>query len=204
MATDGCRRRSSAGPVIYRADRVGQGGRSFVMLKLRTMRLGLEGQGAITSATDPRIFPVGRWIRRLKLDELPQLVNVVQGDMALVGPRPEATEVVRDAYEPWMLETLTVPPGITGPGSLRYIRQERELPDSPVEAAQVYVTELLPQKLARELVYVRNRCFRYECQLILRTILSVVGAEGLMARSIEREALKAQEILSLANSERGR
>ncbi len=100
-------RLSSPGPVIFRATRVGKGGMLFTMYKLRTMHAGAAAQGTITGSADPRIFPAGRWIRRLKLDEVPQLVNVTAGQMAFVGPRPEAPEVVDNNYLPWMLETLS-------------------------------------------------------------------------------------------------
>lgn len=168
-------KKSDSGPVLYRAARAGVGGRPFLMYKLRTMRQHADTLGSITAAADARIFPVGRLLRKLKLDELPQLANVVTGDMALVGPRPEAMDIVNDHYRPWMMETLTVPPGITGPGSLHYIEQEKELPADPSEALRVYVETLLPRKLAYELVYVRSRSFRYELQLIGRTLLGVLG-----------------------------
>src|SRR5664279_3229712 len=94
---------SSRGPLLFRAIRVGKSGESFVMLKFRTMREPVLGEAArITGGHDSRVFPVGRALRRLKLDELPQLANVVRGDMVLVGPRPEDPSVVADFYTPFM------------------------------------------------------------------------------------------------------
>lgn len=184
-----------AGPVLYRATRAGVGGRPFVMLKLRTMRTGFGGQGSITGSDDQRILPAARLLRRLKIDELPQLINVVRGDMAIVGPRPEAIDIVRQHYQPWMMETLDVPPGITGPGSLHYAEQERQLPREAEEALPFYVSELLPEKLAYELVFVRSRSLGYELQLIMRTVCRIVGfqVDGRWGR-IEAEG--AQMILA--------
>lgn len=187
---------SSRGPVIYRARRAQAGGGEFVMYKLRTMHVGSDSGGSITAGDDSRIFPVGRQLRRFKLDELPQLVNVVGGQMALVGPRPEATDIVASSYKPWMHETLRVPPGITGPGSLRFIQQERELPVDIKAAAQVYADVLLPHKLAYELVYIRNPTLGYEMQLMIRTVLGVIGVERLMRGRIQEESRRATAILA--------
>lgn len=188
-------KKSDPGPVLYRAARAGVGGRPFAMYKLRTMRQHSDALGSITAAADTRIFPAGGLLRKLKLDELPQLANVVTGDMALVGPRPEAVDIVNDHYRPWMMETLTVPPGITGPGSLHYIEQEKELPPDPSEALRVYVETLLPRKLAYELVYVRSRSFRYELQLIGRTLLGVLGRQRDGDRIGRMETTQALRIL---------
>ena len=127
-------RLSSPGPVLHRAERAGRGGVPFTMYKLRTMRVDSAGVGRITAGRDPRILPVGRVLRRAKLDELPQLVNVLRGEMALVGPRPEDLSIVREHYDAMMWESLDVPPGVTSPGSLHYFADEADLPDDPVAA----------------------------------------------------------------------
>lgn len=189
-------KKSDPGPVLYRAARAGIGGRPFVMYKLRTMRQRTDSLGSITAAGDSRIFPAGRMLRKLKIDELPQLANVVSGEMALVGPRPEAVDIVNDHYRPWMMETLSVPPGITGPGSLHYIEQEGELPTDPSAALRVYVETLLPRKLAYELVYVRSRSVRYELQLIGRTLLGVAGRRAENDRVGRTETSRAMSILA--------
>lgn len=188
-------KKSDPGPVLYRAARAGVDGQPFVMYKLRTMRQYTDSLGSITAAGDARIFPAGRLLRKLKLDELPQLINVVAGQMALVGPRPEAVDIVRDHYRPWMMETLTIPPGITGPGSLHYIEQDGELPSDPSQALQVYVETVLPRKLAYELVYVRSRSLRYELQLIVRTVIGVLGRRSADDRAGRAETRQAQLIL---------
>lgn len=173
---------SSRGPVIYRAARSGAGGEPFTMFKLRTMHLSAADAGRITGARDPRVFRWGALLRAAKLDEVPQLINVLRGDMALVGPRPEDVTIVETYYNTMMWESLQVRPGITGPGALDYFEAESTLPDDPVEAERVYVAALLPRKIALDLVYVRNRSFRYHVELVARTLLSVVGNKAAFAQ----------------------
>lgn len=182
-------KRTSPGPVLYRAHRAGRDGVAFDMLKLRTMHVDRAG-GRITAAGDPRIFPVGQWLRRTKLDEFPQLWNVLRGEMALVGPRPEDIGIVEEHYNDFMRESLTVPPGVTGPGSLRYFAEERALPSDPAEAERIYLERLLTPKIALDLVYVRHRSVRYQLELIVRTLAGIVGARGLFA---SREAWESDQ-----------
>src|SRR3989441_11505789 len=112
-------RRASPGAVLYRADRLGRGGRPFIMYKLRTMHARRRSDASvITGAEDPRVFPLGAWLRRLKIDELPQLLNVLRGEMAIVGPRPEDPVIVSRYYTALGMETLAVPPGLASPGSI--------------------------------------------------------------------------------------
>ena len=113
-------RLASPGPVLHRAARAGRDGRPFTMLKLRTMHVAPPGESGsrITDPADPRVFPVGALLRRTKIDELPQLVNVLRGEMAIVGPRPEDPEIVRKHYSPTHRETLRVRPGLVSPGSI--------------------------------------------------------------------------------------
>lgn len=186
-------RLSSPGPIIYRAARAGRDGEPFTMLKLRTMHLG--GGAPITGGQDPRIFPAGVWLRRLKLDELPQLWNVTRGEMRFFGPRPEDLAIVEDHYTPWMRETLSVPPGIVGPGSLGYFLEESELAQDPDTAVVQYVDVLLPRKLARDLVYLRDPSRRYRIELLARTLLGVVGLRSLLRRREEVEQRRADQIL---------
>lgn len=193
-------RLSSPGPVTYRATRVGAGGETFTMLKLRTMHAGADRSGGITGGADPRIFPAGAVIRRLKIDELPQLLNVARGEMCFVGPRPEAPEIVKEHYQPWMWETLSVPPGIVGPGSLNYFLDEGELPADPSDAESVYVQKILPRKLARDLVFVRRRSLRYQLELVLRTLAGIVGLRRIVECWRRREDEEAQAILEQARS----
>jgi lipopolysaccharide/colanic/teichoic acid biosynthesis glycosyltransferase len=168
-------RLASPGPVFYRAARVGRGGRPFTMYKLRTMHVnqsvaGKVAKSAITAKDDPRVFPVGSLLRRTKIDELPQLLNVLRGDMSLVGPRPEDPRFVEKNYTTADLATLDVRPGLTSPGSVwYYTTAESELTSDDPE--RHYVERVLPLKLALDLVYVREVSWRYDLALIGRTIL---------------------------------
>lgn len=169
---------ASPGPAIYRARRAGRGGVPFTMYKLRTMHVGVPG-GPITGRDDPRVFPLGRLLRVTKLDELPQLVNVIRGEMSIVGPRPEDPDVVADSYTPLQMETLSVRPGLASPGSIyNYTHGERELAG---DVADVYARELLPVKLALDLVYVREASLLYDLRVIARTawvILARLAGRG--------------------------
>ncbi|WP_237565954.1 sugar transferase [Ornithinimicrobium cerasi] len=186
---------SSPGPVLFRAERMGRAEVPFTMYKLRTMHQGAQDAGSITGGRDPRIFRAGKVLRSLKLDEIPQLVNVVRGQMSFFGPRPEAIDVVEKHYAPWMMESLKVPPGIVGPGSLGYFLGEDELPDDPTDAEQHYARVLLPRKIARELVFVRRRTLAYRLELLVRTLLGIVKLHGLLIGAAEREERAAAEIL---------
>jgi lipopolysaccharide/colanic/teichoic acid biosynthesis glycosyltransferase len=188
-------RLSSPGPVFFRARRAGVGGRPFTMLKLRTMHVGAESGGRITATSDARVFPVGAALRRLKLDEAPQLLNVLRGEMALVGPRPEDVAIVEERYDSLMWETLEVPPGMTSPGSLHYFTFEDMLPADPAEAERLYLEDLLPRKIALDLVYVRHRSVSYQLEILLRTALRVVGLGRLFQRRMAWERREADRIL---------
>lgn len=162
-------RLSSRGPVLYRARRVGLGGQTFVMHKFRTMHTEHgPNASAISAARDPRVFPFGAWLRRLKIDELPQFYDVLRGKMSLVGPRPEDPGIVRDHYMVDGFATLCVAPGLTSPGSLYYYTHgERLLTGGDAEA--LYVERLLPVKLALDTVYIHEASFAYDLALIART-----------------------------------
>jgi lipopolysaccharide/colanic/teichoic acid biosynthesis glycosyltransferase len=165
---------SDGGPVFYRHRRVGRDFRPFLLCKFRTMIPGADRVGAaITTAGDSRVTPLGRVLRRYKLDELPQLWNVLLGDMALVGPRPEVPEFVesfRAMYEP----LLSVRPGITDPAALAFSNEEDLLvgPDS----LELYAREILPQKLRLSLEYFAGRTWWSDIGIVLRTLASVVLA----------------------------
>jgi lipopolysaccharide/colanic/teichoic acid biosynthesis glycosyltransferase len=160
----------SRGPVFFRAERAGRNGEPFVMHKLRTMRTE-QGTAAsrISSRDDNRVFAFGRLIRRLKIDELPQLYDVLCGKMSIVGPRPEDPGIVRDHYAPEHWETLAVRPGLVSPGSIyNYTHAEKLIGRQNPE--KDYVEKVLPVKLALERVYVREVSFRYDLRLIFRTM----------------------------------
>jgi lipopolysaccharide/colanic/teichoic acid biosynthesis glycosyltransferase len=161
-------RLAGPGPIFYRAQRVGLHNRPFTMYKLRTMRLGQAYASVITAKDDPRVFPFGGFLRRTKLDEAPQVFNILRGEMSIVGPRPEDPRMVELFYAPLHYETFRVLPGLTCPGSLyAYTHGEAELDASDPE--RCYAERLLPLKLALDLVYVRHASLRYDLTLIART-----------------------------------
>jgi lipopolysaccharide/colanic/teichoic acid biosynthesis glycosyltransferase len=160
---------SSPGPILYRAKRVGIGGKMFVMYKFRTMHVNQGPAGScITGQNDARVFAFGSWLRRLKIDELPQLINILRREMAIVGPRPEDPKMVDLHYTPEQLETLRVLPGLSSPGSIYYYTHgEKTLNGDDPE--KLYVETLLPMKLALDMVYVRDASLLYNLRIILKT-----------------------------------
>jgi lipopolysaccharide/colanic/teichoic acid biosynthesis glycosyltransferase len=167
---------SSDGPVIFRAPRVGLRGKPFSMFKFRTMIAGAADSGsAITGSHDPRVYPLGRLLRRSKIDELPQLVNVLRGEMAVVGPRPEDPRVVATWYRPEHLATLEVRPGLASPGSLyNFTHGESQLGGPDAEAD--YVQRVLPVKLALDVIYVQRASLRYDLVIVVRTLFVIAAA----------------------------
>jgi lipopolysaccharide/colanic/teichoic acid biosynthesis glycosyltransferase len=163
---------TSPGPVLYRARRVGRGGRIFVMHKFRTMHVATESTSAITATGDTRVFPLGRILRVLKIDELPQLFDVLMGNMAIVGPRPEDPGIVERHYGPLGMRTLDVAPGVASIGSIyNYTHGDLCLDSADPELS--YAQNLLPIKLALEVVYVQNASLLLDLRIILRTVLTI-------------------------------
>jgi lipopolysaccharide/colanic/teichoic acid biosynthesis glycosyltransferase len=155
-------------PILFRQKRVGRGGRPFQILKFRTMRPDASG-GSITVAGDRRVTRVGRWLRRFKLDELPQFFNVLRGDMSLIGPRPEVSEYV-DLADPVWQEVLSVRPGITDVATLTY-RDEEHLLSSATDSDIYYREVVLPAKLKLNLLYGRGRRIAADVRLLWLTML---------------------------------
>jgi len=165
-------RLDSRGPVLYRGQRVGKGGRTFEMYKFRTMVLEADRLGpAVSYKDDPRITKAGKFLRRTKLDELPQLLNVLKGEMSLVGPRPEDPSYV-DLYTPEQRRVLSVKPGITGPTQLRYRDEASMLDGESVD--DDYVSRIMPEKLKLDLVYVHNRSLLLDLKILWRTIATLL------------------------------
>ena len=162
---------SSPGPVFHRARRVGRGGELFQLYKFRSMRVGKSGP-AITAANDPRVTTIGRALRRTKLDELPQLLNVLRGEMSLVGPRPEDPRYV-ELYDEEQRRILMARPGMTSPASLRFRSEEQQLTGEEWE--RVYVERLMPEKLRLDIAYLDRRTVRSDIALILRTFATLLG-----------------------------
>jgi lipopolysaccharide/colanic/teichoic acid biosynthesis glycosyltransferase len=164
-------RATSPGPVFYRARRVGRNGVLFSLVKFRSMVMNADRLGAgITAGDDPRITRPGRFLRRTKLDELPQLINVVHGDMSLVGPRPEDPRYVK-SYTPAQRRVLTVRPGITSWASVQYRHEEQLLTAASVD--EVYRREIMPRKLALDLDYIARRSFWLDARILLHTLLAL-------------------------------
>lgn len=163
----------SEGPVFYRQMRVGRGNKDFKLFKFRSMRVGADKKGLITiGGRDPRVTCSGYYIRKYKLDELPQLINVFIGDMSLVGPRPEVRKYV-DLYTMEQMKVLEVRPGITDMASICY-RNENELLEK-VESPEAYYKEVVMQdKLQINLEYVNNHSFIGDMELIFKTLWAVV------------------------------
>lgn len=159
----------SPGPVIYRAKRIGMGGRTFEMLKFRTMKIGVAGN-AVAGSQDHRITPIGRFLRATRLDELPQLWNVLRGQMSVVGPRPELEEFV-DLHAEDYREILEVPPGLTGPTQLRFAGVEARLLSLHEDPEAFYRNSLLPDKVALDLDYARSRSGRQDLRVFCQTLV---------------------------------
>lgn len=159
----------SRGPVLFRQERVGRGGRRFRILKFRTMAATQEPRGpAITVGADPRITRAGHVLRRLKLDELPQLGNVLWGDMSFVGPRPEVPRYVA-MYTDEQRQVLRVRPGITDPASLTY-RRESDMLAGVADPETYYVREIMPAKLRMNLEYLQRQSFCRDLAIIVKTV----------------------------------
>jgi lipopolysaccharide/colanic/teichoic acid biosynthesis glycosyltransferase len=167
-------RLDSPGPIFFRQRRVGRYGRTFRIFKFRTMTDGADKKGApLTASGDARVTRVGRVLRKTKLDEVPQLLNVVRGEMSLVGPRPEVPEYTR-RYTAEECKVLAVRPGITGPASLAYIDEERLLA-SAADPEKFYVDTLMRRKLQFDLAYCRNIFFIEDLRIVFRTLAGVAG-----------------------------
>lgn len=161
---------TSKGPVLYRSPRAGRHGRPFDMLKMRTMTVGADRQGTITAGGDLRVTAVGRFLRRTKIDEVPQLWNILRGEMSVVGPRPESLSIVEEHYAPEHRQALVIRPGLTCTGSLyHYLYQEHLWPPEGVGVEEFYVGHLLDAKIAADLHYVRHRTLLYDLRLLWQT-----------------------------------
>lgn len=163
----------SAGPIFYRQVRVGKDNIDFRIFKFRSMRIGSDKGSLVTiGGRDPRVTKSGYYIRKYKLDELPQLINVFFGDMSLVGPRPE----VRHYVNYWTLEqmhVLDVRPGITDPASIKF-RNENELMEKADDPEDYYIHVIMQEKIALYLDYVQHASFAYDLKLIFKTFWVII------------------------------
>ena len=167
---------SSRGPVFYRGTRVGLNGKLFPMLKFRTMVVDAESLGgSATAADDPRITRFGKFLRRYKLDELPQLFNVLLGDMSLVGPRPEVEKYV-NLYSPEEKAILTVRPGITDWASI-WNSNEAAVLEGSRDPERTYEELIRPTKLALQLQYVRDHSFFVDLKILFHTAVKLIDED---------------------------
>ena len=164
----------SPGPVFFRQQRVGIHGRLFRIFKFRTMAVDAEKKGQITIGRDPRVTRVGYVLRRFKLDELPQLLNVVRGEMSLVGPRPEVLRYVAQYPAEVREAVLSVRPGITDWASIEF-KDENAILGKAVDPERSYIETILPIKLGYYVRYVRERSFGMDLKIIFSTILAILG-----------------------------
>lgn len=163
----------SAGPIFYRQVRVGRNNKDFRIFKFRSMRTDADKGSLVTiGGRDPRITRSGYFIRKFKIDELPQLINVFVGDMSIVGPRPEVRHYV-NYWTPEQMHVLDVRPGITDPASIRY-RNENELLGKAEDPEQYYIDVVMQEKIKLYLEYVEHHSFWYDIKLIFQTFLVII------------------------------
>lgn len=158
----------SRGGVFYRQTRVGKDEKEFGLLKFRSMRPEADKKGQLTIGDDDRVTKVGKFIRRYKLDEFPQLINIIKGDMSIVGPRPEVPKYV-EKYTNEQKQVLSVLPGLTDFATLEYMDEQRILGEAE-DPEKAYLTEVMPAKLELNLKYVEKRNFWLDIRLIFKTI----------------------------------
>jgi lipopolysaccharide/colanic/teichoic acid biosynthesis glycosyltransferase len=164
---------TSGWPILFCQERTGLNGRTFFICKFRTMTRGKSApETLLTSAADARITPFGKWLRRAKCDELPQLFNVLKGEMSLVGPRPEVPYFTQQ-FTARQRDVLKVRPGITGPAATEFIAEEQLLAAQPDQEA-FYLSVLLPAKLERDLLYAETIAFNTDLKLIANTFVRLL------------------------------
>jgi lipopolysaccharide/colanic/teichoic acid biosynthesis glycosyltransferase len=163
----------SPGPVFHCAQRVGKNGKSFTLYKFRTMVADAPNQGpGITRDNDPRITAVGCFLRKLKIDEMPQLINVLKGEMSIVGPRPEDPRYVA-CYTTEQRRVLSVRPGMASPAFIKYRHEEALLAAAGDDLEQVYLTRILPAKLRMDLEYIEQQSFLFDLAILAQAALSL-------------------------------
>jgi lipopolysaccharide/colanic/teichoic acid biosynthesis glycosyltransferase len=165
---------SSKGKVFFTQTRVGRSGKEFAILKFRSMRPSAESSGQLTvGENDPRITGIGNFLRKTKLDETPQLINIIKGEMSIVGPRPEVPKYVA-LYNEEQRKVLNVRPGLTDLASLEYFEENRLLGESD-DPERTYIDTIMPHKLSLNLKYIQERSIMLDIRIILRTMMRILG-----------------------------
>lgn len=164
---------TSKGPVLYKQVRVGKNGNDFTLLKFRTMHVNADSKGLLTvGGRDARITPLGYYLRKFKIDELPQVINVLKGDMSIVGPRPEVRRYV-DLYNQEQRKVLLVLPGITDYASIAY-RNENEILAAAADPEQLYINEIMPRKIELNATFITNRNIKEYFSIIFKTVVTSI------------------------------
>ena len=165
----------SKGPVLYLQERIGKDLKPFLICKFRTMVTDADRKGLLTvGGRDPRITNIGYYLRKFKMDELPQLFNVITGEMSIVGPRPEVRKYV-ELYSPEQRRVLSVKPGITDYASIAYVN-ENEILGNSTDPEKTYIEQIMPEKLELNMKYIAEKSLMTDVKIILRTLLSIVKA----------------------------
>ncbi|MDQ3108534.1 MAG: sugar transferase [Bacteroidota bacterium] len=165
---------SSPGGIFYRQTRVGKNNKDFRLWKFRTMKPDSDKKGLLTvGGRDPRVTGIGYFLRKYKLDELPQLLNVLTGDMSLVGPRPEVRKYV-EMYSPEQMRVLNVQPGITDYASIEY-SNENELLAKSADPEKTYIEEIMPAKLKLNMKYIEEKSLATDLKIIFKTIFKIIS-----------------------------
>jgi lipopolysaccharide/colanic/teichoic acid biosynthesis glycosyltransferase len=201
-------RLSSSGPILFRQKRPGKNRREFTILKFRTMVTSPNQQGPVlTRAADPRVTWLGRHMRQWKLDELPQLFNVLRGEMSFVGPRPQPTKLwSQPSIQKEAAAVLSVRPGITSQATLNFRNEEALLaPLTPEEVEQVYMTYVMPVKLKMDLDYLSTASFSCDLRIVLKTVFRIFhrqeeSNDGLVKQCLP-EAVRARRRLAIEKQE---
>lgn len=193
----------SKGPVFYKQLRVGLNGKPFYIYKFRTMEVGADREGLqITSASDLRLTRVGRVLRKIKLDEMPQLFNVLKGEMSLVGPRPEVLQYV-ELYTDEQKRVLTVKPGMTDPATV-YFRNEEEMLARAEDKESFYVNEIMPIKLRLYLQYIEKMSLLYDIKLIFLEILALILPQPVFRKVFHAKRYLKRDRYFLPSTERAK
>ena len=161
----------SKGPIFFTQIRVGKNNKDFLLLKFRTMKVAQENLSLITLGNDNRITNIGNFLRKYKLDEFPQLINILKGEMSVVGPRPEVRKYV-DMYSSSQMEVLSVKPGLTDPSSIKF-SNESELLGTAANPEKYYTEKLMPLKIEISLNYVRTQTFIGDLKIIFQTFSKI-------------------------------
>lgn len=166
----------SKGPILFLQQRIGKGGEPFFLFKFRTMHVGADKGTAITVGNrDPRITTIGYYLRKIKMDELPQLINVLKGEMSFVGPRPEVKKFV-DLYTPEQRRVLDVAPGMTDYASILF-RNENELLAEKSDPVAFYMDHIMPQKLQLNLKYIDSNNLWIDIKILFKTLVVIFKSE---------------------------